>query len=59
MGWKGIFKIRGIRRCRPLKGKYTIEAAEDLKILHGINLEEELAKMMKIELEEYNNGVST
>jgi len=36
---------------RQLRGKYTMDAAYDLRKLHGINLDSELANMMKIELQ--------
>ena len=36
---------------RQLRGKYTMDAAYDLKKLHGINLDSELANMMKVELQ--------
>jgi len=36
---------------RQLRGKYTMDAAFDLKKLHGINLDSELANMMKVELQ--------
>jgi len=35
---------------RQLRGKYTLDAAYDLKTYHGINLDTELAEMMKTEL---------
>lgn len=35
---------------RKLRGKYTIEAAYDIKVLHGINLDSEISDMMKMEL---------
>lgn len=35
---------------RQLRGKYTLDAAYDLKTYHGINLDSELAEMMKTEL---------
>ena len=35
---------------RQLRGKYTVDSAYDLKVLHGINLDNELSEMMKIEL---------
>ena len=36
---------------RQLRGKYTMDAAYDLQKLHGLNLDSELANMMKIELQ--------
>ena len=38
-------------KSRKLRGKFTAEAAYDLKKLHGINLESELTNMMKVELQ--------
>lgn len=32
---------------RQLKGSWTLEAAEDMKLLHGIDLEDELVKMKR------------
>lgn len=36
---------------RQLRGKYTMDAAYDLQKLHGLNLDSELANMMKMELQ--------
>lgn len=36
---------------RQLRGKYTMDAAYDLKKLHGINIDTELGNMMKVELQ--------
>jgi len=36
---------------RQLRGKYTMDAAYDLKKYHGINLDSELTNMMKVELQ--------
>lgn len=36
---------------RQLRGKYTMDSAYDLKKLHGVNLDSELANMMKVELQ--------
>ncbi len=35
---------------RQLKGKFTVDAAYDLNVLHGINLETEITNKMKLEL---------
>jgi len=35
---------------RQLRGKFTIDAAYDLNVLHGINLETEITNKMKLEL---------
>jgi len=35
---------------RHLRGKYTMEALQDVKVLHGVNLDSELVAMMKNEL---------
>jgi len=35
---------------RQLRGKFTVDAAYDLNVLHGINLENEITSMMKQEL---------
>ena len=35
---------------RQLRGKYTMDAAYDAKVLHGINIENEITDMMKTEL---------
>lgn len=45
---------------RQLRGKYTVDAAQDLKVLHGINLDSELVNMMKNELmHEINHEIVT
>jgi hypothetical protein len=36
---------------RQLRGKYTLDAAFDLKKYHGINIDTELGNMMKVELQ--------
>lgn len=57
------FKIQeeviGLTR-RQLRGKYTADALQDLKVLHGINLDTELINMMKNELtHEINHEIIT
>lgn len=45
---------------RQLRGKYTVDSAQDLKVLHGINLDSELINMMKNELmHEINHEIVT
>lgn len=52
-------EIIGLTR-RQLRGKYTADAMQDLKVLHGINLDSELINMMKNELtHEINHEIIT
>lgn len=45
---------------RQLRGKYTVDAVQDLKVLHGVNLDSELVNMMKNELmHEINHEIIT
>lgn len=45
---------------RQLRGKYTMEALQDVKVLHGVNLDSELVNMMKNELmHEINHEILT
>ncbi len=45
---------------RQLRGKYTVDAAQDVKVLHGINLDSELTNSMKNELmHEINHEIVT
>lgn len=45
---------------RQLRGKYTVDAVQDLKVLHGVNLDSELVNMMKNELmHEINHEIVT
>lgn len=52
-------EIIGLTR-RQLRGKYTADAMQDLKVLHGVNLDTELINMMKNELtHEINHEIIT
>jgi len=52
-------EVIGLTR-RQLRGKYTVDAVQDLKVLHGINLDSELVNMMKNELmHEINHEIVT
>jgi len=45
---------------RQLRGKYTADASQDVRVFHGINLESELVNMMKNELmHETNHEIIT
>lgn len=54
IGILNLWKIRGICKSRTLKVKYTIDAAKELQMLHGINVDSEIIKMLTDELKQYN-----
>ena len=56
IGFKRLHKIRSMSAARVLKQKYTLEAYEDLKRLDTIDLDAELNKMMRMELNELNEN---
>lgn len=48
--WNRILKFCGFKVKRKLEFTYTTELANDLKIIHGLNVEEELTKMLTQEI---------
>ncbi len=46
VGWKRLWRIRRITIIKPLKQKWTIEAYNDVKILHGLELRDTVQKEM-------------
>lgn len=42
---------------RQLKGSWTLEAAEDMKALHGVDLEKELVHLIGIEMQREMAGI--
>ena len=50
VGWKRLWRIRRITIVKPLKQKWTIEAYNDMKILHGIDIHKELENAIQKEM---------
>jgi len=42
---------------RQFKGQWTLEAAKDMKVLHGIDIEKEIVDLMKREIAREMTGI--